>query len=95
MANIMTGPTPGLCARIHCRDAEGQPEAAVDNVEEFQKTVDVLRAQSFRQGRWRRVSKLTYVGTSSFTQKRQLGIPMVVTEYKDGKFETLFVGQVD
>jgi branched-chain amino acid transport system substrate-binding protein len=69
--------------------------AAVDNVEEFKKTVDTFSAPNpFVKGDGDG-SKLTYVGTSSFTQKRQLGIPMVVTEYKDGKFETLFVGQVD
>ncbi len=69
--------------------------AAVDNVEEFKKTMDTFSAPNpFVKGDGDG-SKLTYVGTSSFTQKRQIGIPMVVTEYKDGKFETLFVGQVD
>jgi branched-chain amino acid transport system substrate-binding protein len=38
---------------------------------------------------------LTYVGNASFGQKRQVSVPMVVNEYKDGKFETLFVGTVD
>ena len=37
-------------------------------------------------------AKLTYVGTTSFGQKRQVSVPLVVNEYKDGKFETLFVG---
>ncbi|WP_114216512.1 ABC transporter substrate-binding protein [Ochrobactrum sp. 3-3] len=69
--------------------------AAVDNVEEFKKTMDTFSAPNpFVKGDGDG-SKLTYVGTSSFSQKRQIGIPMVVTEYKDGKFETLFVGQVD
>jgi len=35
------------------------------------------------------------VGDTSFGQKRQLAVPLVVNEYKDGKFETLFVGEVD
>ena len=38
---------------------------------------------------------LPYVGMTSFGQKRQVAVPMVVNEYKDGKFETLFVGTVD
>jgi branched-chain amino acid transport system substrate-binding protein len=32
---------------------------------------------------------------SSFGQKRQVFVPMVVNEYKDGKFETLFIAEVD
>jgi branched-chain amino acid transport system substrate-binding protein len=38
---------------------------------------------------------LKYVGTTSFGQKRQLSVPMVVNEYRDGEFKTLFVGEVD
>ena len=40
-------------------------------------------------------AKLTYVGDTSFGQKRQLAVPMVVNEYQDGAFKTLFVGTVD
>ena len=40
-------------------------------------------------------AKLKYVGMTSFGQKRQVSVPLVVNEYKGGKFETLFVGQVD
>ena len=40
-------------------------------------------------------AKLKFVGTTSFGQKRQVAVPMVVNEYKDGKFSTLFVGTVD
>lgn len=66
--------------------------AAIDNVEEFKKTIDTFSAANpFVKGD----AKLSYVGTTSFTQKRQFSIPMVVTEYRDGKFETLFVAEVD
>ena len=66
--------------------------AAMDNVEEFKKTMDTFSAPNpFMVGD----AKLTYVGTSSFGQKRQVSVPLVVNEYKDGKFETLFVAQVD
>lgn len=66
--------------------------AAIDNVEEFKKTMDTFTAPNpFMVGD----AKLSYVGTSSFGQKRQVSVPLVVNEYKDGKFETLFVAQVD
>jgi branched-chain amino acid transport system substrate-binding protein len=38
---------------------------------------------------------LKYVGTAYFHQPRQIGVPMVVNEVKDGKFATLFVGSVE
>ena len=38
---------------------------------------------------------LKYVGMTSFGQKRQVAVPMVVNEYRDGAFQTLFVGEVD
>jgi branched-chain amino acid transport system substrate-binding protein len=66
--------------------------AAIDNVEEFKKTMDSFSAPNpFMVGD----AKLTYVGTTSFGQKRQVSVPLVVNEFKDGKFETLFVAQVD
>ena len=66
--------------------------AAIDNVEEFKKTMDTFSAPNpYLKGD----AKLTYVGTSSFGQKRQVAVPMVVNEYKDGAFQTLFVGTVD
>lgn len=66
--------------------------AAIDNVEEFKKTIDTFSVPNpFVKGD----AKLSYVGTTSFGQKRQFSIPMVVTEYRDGKFDTLFVGEVD
>ena len=66
--------------------------AAIDNIEEFKKTMDSFSAPNpYLKGD----AKLTYVGTTSFGQKRQVAVPMVVNEYKDGKFSTLFVGTVD
>lgn len=66
--------------------------AAIDNVEEYKKTMDTFIAPNpyVKDGH-----PLKYVGTTSFGQKRQISVPMVVTEFKDGKFETLFVGSVD
>ncbi|CAH1653919.1 Amino acid/amide ABC transporter substrate-binding protein (HAAT family) [Hyphomicrobiales bacterium] len=66
--------------------------AAVDNVEEYKKTMDNFSAPNpyVKDGH-----PLKYVGATSFGQKRQISVPMVVTEFKDGKFQTLFVGSVD
>jgi branched-chain amino acid transport system substrate-binding protein len=67
--------------------------AAVDNVDEFTTTMDTFEAPNpylTTEG-----ATLRYVGDTSFGQKRQLSVPLVVNEYKDGKFETLFVGEVD
>lgn len=66
--------------------------AAIDDVEEFKKTIDTFEAPNpFMVGD----NKLHYVGATSFGQKRQISVPLVVNEFKDGKFETLFVAQVD
>lgn len=66
--------------------------AAIDNIDEFKKTVDTFTAPNpYVKGD----AKLNYVGTTSFGQKRQISVPMVVNEYKDGAFQTLFVGSVD
>jgi branched-chain amino acid transport system substrate-binding protein len=65
---------------------------AIDSVDEFKKTIDGFEAPNpFMVGD----AKLKYVGTTSFGQKRQVSVPLVVNEFKDGKFETLFVAQVD
>ena len=65
---------------------------AIDSVDEFKKTIDSFSAPNpfVKSG-----DELKYVGTTSFGQKRQVSVPMVVNEYKGGKFQTLFVGQVD
>jgi len=67
--------------------------AAIDSVDEFKKTMDTFSAANpyLKDSN----AKLTYVGTTSFGQKRQLAVPMVVNEYDNGAFKTLFVGTVD
>lgn len=66
--------------------------AAIDSVDEFKKTMDTFAAPNpYMKGD----SQLKYVGSTSFGQKRQVFVPMVVNEFKDGKFETLFVAEVD
>ena len=71
---------------------KANPKGLTD-VAEFQRTMDSFSAPNpylKTEG-----AKLQYVGMTSFGQKRQVGVPMVVNEYKDGKFVTLFVGMVD
>lgn len=66
--------------------------AAIDDVEAFKKTMDSFEAPNpYMKGD----ATLHYVGTTSFGQKRQLAVPLVVNVYQDGKFETLFVAEVD
>jgi len=62
------------------------------DVKEFQKTMDSFSAPNpYMVGD----AKLKYVGSTSFGQKRQVSVPLVVNVYKDGKFETMFVASVD
>lgn len=66
--------------------------AAINNVDEFKNTMETFTAPNpYLKGD--RVLK--YVGMSSFGQKRQISIPLVVNVYNNGKFETLFVAEVD
>lgn len=65
---------------------------AIDDVKEFQRTMDTFSAPNpYMKGN----ERLRYVGSTSFGQKRQVGVPMVVNEYRDGEFQTLFVTNVD
>lgn len=66
--------------------------AAIDNVDAFKKTMDTFSAPNpYMKGD----AVMQYVGTTSFGQKRQVSVPLVVNEFKDGAFQTLFVAQVD
>ena len=66
--------------------------AALNDVKEFQKTMDTFEAPNpYMRGD----AKLRYVGLSSFGQRRQVGVPLVVNVYENGEFKTLFVAEVD
>lgn len=66
--------------------------AAINDVAAFKKAIDTFESPNpFMKGD----AVMKYVGTTSFTQKRQVMVPLVVNFYKDGKFETLFVAEVD
>jgi len=67
-------------------------KAALDDIEAFKAAmpnVDVENRLLVGE------NSLKYVGTGFFDQPRQLPIPMVVNEYRDGKFQTLFIGAVE
>ncbi len=64
----------------------------IDDIEAFKTTMDSFSAPNpFMKGD----NVLKYVGMTSFGQKRQVAVPLVVNEYRDGKFETLFIAEVD
>ena len=66
--------------------------AAMTDVGAFKTTMDTFEAANpYMKGD----AKLKYVGMSSFGQKRQLSVPLVVNVFNNGAFETMFVAQVD
>ena len=66
--------------------------SAIDDVEEFKATIDTFEAPNpYMKGD----AAMRYVGVSSFGQKRQIAVPLVVNVFQDGAFETLFVAEVD
>ena len=66
--------------------------AAINDVETFKTTMDTFEAPNpYMKGD----AKLRYVGMSSFGQRRQVAVPLVVNVYQDGAFDTLFVAEVD
>lgn len=67
------------------------PEA-ISNVDLYKKAINDF---SMKNPFLKEDKPLKYVGTSYFSQARQIGVPMVVNEVKGGKFETLFIGSVE
>jgi branched-chain amino acid transport system substrate-binding protein len=67
-------------------------KAALTDVEAFKKAIPEVKV---RNPFLKEERILKYVGTSYFGQPRQIGVPMVVNEVRNGKFETLFIGSVE
>jgi len=66
--------------------------AAITDVEAFKAIMDTFEAPNpYMTGD----AVLSYVGSSSFGQKRQVAVPLVVNVFNDGEFDTLFVAKVD
>ena len=67
-------------------------KAGITDVNAYKKAIDSF---SIRNPFLKESKPLTYVGAAYFGQKRQIGVPMVVNEFRDGSFKTLFVGSVE
>jgi branched-chain amino acid transport system substrate-binding protein len=66
-------------------------KAAIDDVGKFKAAIpDFSMTNPFLKDK----QALHYVGEKYFGQQRQIGVPMVVNEFQDGKFKTLFIGSV-
>jgi len=67
-------------------------QKAITDVEEFKKAMSTFQITNpFLKER----KALRYVGRDYFGQPRQIGVPMVVNVFENGKFKTLFVGSID
>jgi branched-chain amino acid transport system substrate-binding protein len=67
------------------------PEA-IEDVEVFKANIDNFKMPNpFLKDN----PEIGFVGSGTFGQNRQMPIPMVVTEFRDGEFQTLFVGSVE
>lgn len=66
--------------------------SALTDVGAFKKAVPQIQV---RNPFLKEPSTLKYVGTAYFKQPRQIGVPMVVNEFRDGNFRTLFIGSVE
>jgi branched-chain amino acid transport system substrate-binding protein len=65
---------------------------ALDDIEVFKAAMPDL---SVKNPFLKEDQQLNYVGEAYFGQKRQIGVPMVVNEVRDGEFKTLFIGSVE
>jgi branched-chain amino acid transport system substrate-binding protein len=66
--------------------------AAVDDVGAFLRAVPTFAVDNpFVSEK----KALRYVGERSFNQQRQIGVPLVVNEFRGGEFKTLFTGTIE
>ncbi len=65
---------------------------AIDDIDKFKAAIpNFSMSNPFLKDK----QDLHYVGEKYFGQERQIGVPMVVNEFQDGKFNTLFIGSVE
>jgi branched-chain amino acid transport system substrate-binding protein len=74
------------------RTLQATGPSAIDDATKF---LDVIPSFSIDNPFLKDKTILRYVGQKSFNQPRQLGVPLVIDEFRDGTFKTLFVGTVD
>lgn len=65
--------------------------AGISDIDIFKKAIPDF---SMKNPFLKEETALTYVGMADFGQKRQIGVPMVITETKGGEFTTLSIGKV-
>lgn len=64
---------------------------AIHDIEEFKKAIPGVAIDNpFLKEK----TTLKYVGTSYFGRQRQIGVPIVVNEFRDGDFKTLFSASI-
>lgn len=64
---------------------------AIQDIEEFKKAISGVAIDNpFLKEK----TTLKYVGTSYFGRQRQIGVPIVVKEFRDGDFKTLFAASI-
>ena len=64
---------------------------AITDIEAFKKAIpEVAVPNPFLKEK----TTLRYVGKSYFGRQRQIGVPIVVNEYRNGDFNTLFTGRI-
>ena len=74
------------------RNLQKAGKGAIKDVELFKAQIDKF---DIRNPFIKSNERLVFTGKTYFGQNRQLGIPMVVNEVRNGKFETLFIGSVN
>jgi branched-chain amino acid transport system substrate-binding protein len=62
--------------------------AALDDVEVFKKAIPRV---AVRNPYLKEEQTLRYIGEETFGQPRQIGVPLVINQVKNGKFETLLL----
>ncbi len=65
---------------------------AIADVDAFKKAIPLFQVQN---PFLKEAKMLKFVGAAYFSQPRQIGVPMVVNVFEDGKFRTLFIGSVE
>lgn len=66
--------------------------SAIEDTSVFKAAIPAF---SMRNPFLKEETTLSYTGEADYGQKRQIGVPLVLTETKDGAFETLSIGQVE
>lgn len=68
-------------------------EAAISDVDKFKEAIPQLKLSNpFMMGG---EPSLQWIGDHYFGQKRQINVPLVITEFKDGEFQTIDIKSVD